>query len=470
MYKKIHFTGIKGVGMTALAVLIKESGLTVSGSDTAEQFITDLTLQQAGINPYVGFLPEHVNDADLVITTGAHGGFDNPEVVSAKEKGKRVMSLAEAIGFFMSGEPLGRIFTGISVAGTHGKTTTTAMIATLFKENKLDPSYVIGTSSIPSLGISGHYGKGEMFVVESDEYATEPVHDHRPKFYWQHPKIAVFTNIEHDHIDIYPTIDAVREVFLQFAQNLSSDAVLIACGDDHEIQRLLTAYTGRKITYGFSPNNDFILQRVHISGSNTFFQVSAYGTDLGEFMIRTPGEHNCLNALAAIIVALESGLKLEQVKEGLQAFSGTKRRLELKGSLDSGALLYDDYGHHPTEIMKSLAALRSMFPKKHIVCIFQPHTYSRTKQLFEDFTRSFRNADTVILLPIYASAREKPDAGVSSELLLYAMQKTHKDSIFLPKFDNVVEYLNKKRFQDDTVIVTMGAGDIYKVGEKLLYK
>src|SRR3989344_1470900 len=203
MYNHIHFVGIKGVGMTALAIIAKEAGVYVSGSDVGEQFITDITLEQAGIRPIVGFNEINVNEADLVVTTGAHGGYDNPEVRSAKEKGIRVVSMAEAVGMVMDGRLFEKKFKGISVAGTHGKTTTSAIIATILKKSDLDPAYFIGTSFIPSLGSSGHLGKGEYFVVEADEYATEPVHDRRPKFFWQKPFIAVFTNIELDHPDIY---------------------------------------------------------------------------------------------------------------------------------------------------------------------------------------------------------------------------------------------------------------------------
>ncbi len=465
-YKQIHFVGIKGVGMTALAVLTKEAGAVVTGSDIAEQFITDKTLLQAEIIPYVGFAPEHINTAELIITTGAHGGYDNPEVVSAKEKGIRVVSLAEAIGMIMNGELFGHPLQGISVAGTHGKTTTTAMIATLFTENNLDASYFIGTSSIPSLGTSGHFGKGEYFIVESDEYATEPVHDRRPKFYWQSPQIAVFTNIDHDHSDIYPTLDSVRQVFLQFAQKLPSTGVLIACGDNHQVQRLLKEYNGRKITYGFTPDNDFVLQRVQISDDGMFFHVKGFDADLGEFFIRVSGEHNALNALAAIIVGLECGLSLENSKQALQKFSGSKRRLERKGTMSSDILIYDDYGHHPTEIAASLAALRSMYPRKKIICIFQPHTYSRTKQFFDEFTRCFRSADEVIILPIYASAREEIDHTISAEMLTQAIQKMQKDVIFLPNRADVVKYVSQKNYRG-AVIVTMGAGDVYKIIDSL---
>lgn len=465
-YKNIHFVGIKGVGMTALAVLAKEAGAEVTGSDSAEQFITDKTLLQAGITPLVGFVSEHINAAEIVITTGAHGGYDNPEVVSAKEKGIRVVSLAEAIGMTMDGELFGQPFQGVSVAGTHGKTTTTAMIATLFNENNLDASYYIGTSAIPSLGTPGHFGKGNYFIVESDEYATEPVHDKRPKFFWQNPRIAVITNIDHDHSDIYPTIDSVREVFLELAQKLPGDGVLIACGDDHQVQRLLQDYTGRKITYGFAPHNDFVLQHVHVSDAGMFFRVKGFDADLGEFFIRVSGEHNALNALAAIIVSFECGLSLENIKLALKKFSGSKRRLEFKGTAGSDTLVYDDYGHHPTEIAASLAALRAMYPRKKILCIFQPHTYSRTKQFFNEFTRCFRNADEVIILPIYASAREEIDSTISSQLLVQAMQSMQKGVLFLPNVSDVVKYVSEKRYQG-TILVTMGAGDVYKIIDQL---
>lgn len=468
--KHVHFVGIKGVGMTPLAIIAKEAGLQVTGSDVSEQFITDLALQQVNIIPFVGFKPEHVTGANLVITTGAHGGLDNPEVISAREKNIRVITQGEAVGLFMEGSILGRKFIGISVAGTHGKTTTTAMIATIFKASKLDPSYLIGTSHIASLDRSGHYGKGTYFIAEADEYATDPLHDTRAKFLWQHPQIAVFTNLELDHVDIYPDIVALQTVFSAFMNQLPLNGILIVNGDDHQIQKILRNYTGRKITFGFNENNDFILRRVHISADHTFFHVTAYGTDFGEFMLAVPGEHNCLNAIGATIVSLEIGLPLEVVKSALKKFTGSKRRLEFKGPLDSGALLYDDYAHHPTEISETLAAVRAIYPKKKIICIFQPHTYSRTKALFDDFSRAFNSADKVIIMDIYASMREKPDNSISAQLLVEKMKLLRKDVILLPEIQNVVEYLNENKFDSDTVVVTMGAGDVYKISEKLRLK
>lgn len=466
--KKIHFVGIKGVGQAALSIVAKEAGIEVTGSDIGEDFITDKVLSDHSIYPLVGFLPEHIKDPDLVITTGAHGGFDNIEVRTAQNKGIKVITKGEAVGLFMKGEVFGKNFEGISVAGSHGKTTLTALISTLFKQAKLDPSFVIGTGEIPSLQFPGHFGQGKNFIAEADEYATEPVYDKTPQFLWQFPKIAVFTNIELDHPDVYPNVDKVREVFLQFAGNIKEGGALIACGDDLQVQKLLKEYSGRKITYGFSPNNDFILDRVKISGYKTFFWAKTKDLSLGEFSLEIPGEHNALNALGAIVVALEAGLSLEVIKKGLLAFVGTKRRFEYIGRLPSGALVYDDYAHHPTEIQSTLKAFKESFPGYKIICIFQPHTYSRTKELFEQFSKSFTNADKIIISDIFPSLRENPDPSVSSKILTQSVAKNHPDALFLPGLANVIEYLGQNNFDDKTVVLSMGAGDIYKIWKNLL--
>jgi UDP-N-acetylmuramate--alanine ligase len=468
--KHIHFVGIKGVGMTALAIIAKEAGAKVSGSDIPQHFITSYSLKQAGITAFTDFCADHINGAQLVVTTGAHNGFKNIEVKEALDKGIRVVSMAQAVGMLMDGELFGRKLLGISIAGTHGKTTTTAMIATILKANKMDPSYFIGTGYIPSLGIGGHYGKGDYFVAEADEYASEPVQDKRPKFFWHHPKIAVITNIEHDHPDIYPDLDSFRAVFKAFVSSLASDTVLIVCGDDHEIQKLITDCFIKKVTYGFNSGNDIVLTRFCASYEKTFFHATAYGSDLGEFMINVPGKHNCLNALASVATCLEVGLSLVDVKMALKSFSGSKRRLEYIGQSEQGAILYDDYGHHPTEIKATMSALRAMYPKKQIICIFQPHTYSRTSAFFSEFTRAFNDADTVVMQNIFSSAREVMDVSVSSKLLVDATKKIHKDVLFLPTAEDVLEYLIKNKFDERFVIITMGAGDVYKINEKLKVK
>jgi UDP-N-acetylmuramate--alanine ligase len=466
--KKIHFVGVKGVGMTPLAIIAKEAGFEVSGCDINQQFITDAPLHKAEITPTLGFHKEHVKECDLVITTGAHGGFDNVEVIEAKQQGIPVWTQGEAVGKFMEGEIFKRTFESISVAGCHGKTTTTAMIATILKETRLDPTFLIGTGNIPSLGSCGHFGKGRYFVVEADEYATEPKYDKTPKFLWQKPKIGIITNIEFDHPDLYPSMASIREAFLGFANNIQEDGVLVACLDDPETVTVIKEFKKRVITYGFSKNADFYIDRVSIEPDRIFFWVNTRNAMLGEFSLNVTGEHNALNALAAIVTCLELGLSLENIKKGLSEFKGTKRRMELVGTLSSGAMLYDDYAHHPTEIRKTLETLKKAYLNKKIVCIFQPHTYSRTKSLFEQFISSFSAADTVILVDIFPSARESVDNSVSSRMLADRVSKIHKDVIYIPELKDVVKYVDQRAFGRDYILVTMGAGDVYEIDKELM--
>jgi len=460
---KIHFVGIKGVGQTALSIIAKEAGMVVSGSDIEEEFITSECLRKAGILPLVGFSEKNVDKVDLVITTGAHGGFDNIEVLTAKKKGIKVITKGEAVGVFMKGEIFGRNFDGISVAGSHGKTTLTAIIATILKENSLDPSFVVGTGDIPSLGAPGHMGRGKYFVAEADEYATEPKYDRTAQFLWQFPKITIFTNIELDHPDIYESVEQVRGVFLKFAKNLPKDGVLVANGDDGQVRALLKDYDGRAVTYGFSPECDFQISKVRVSDLQTFFWISSHGVSLGEFTINVPGEHNALNALGALITCSEVGISIANIRKGLTKFTGTKRRFEYIGKLPNGALVYDDYAHHPTEVKQTLRTFRQSFPKKSIVCIFQPHTYSRTKELFEEFSRSFVDANTVILTNIFPSLREEKDKTVSSEKLAKNVANFNRKTVFLPELSDVVEYIEQNSFDRNCIVVTMGAGDVYKI-------
>lgn len=468
--KKIHFVGIKGVGQAALAIIAKEAKINVQGSDIPEEFITDEPLRKSGIVPLKGFSKENIQkDIDLVITTGAHGGFENVEVNEAKDEGIKVITKGQAVGEFMNGGVLGSHFKGVSVAGSHGKTTATAMIATILKANKMDPSFLVGTGEIPSLGNPGHFGKGKYFVAEADEYVTEPNYDSTPQFLWQHPEIEVFTNIDFDHPDVYKNVSEVREAFLKFANQLPKNGLLVCCGDNEEVRLLLKDYKGKKTTYGFSPGCDFTLKSVRISGNQTFFWVESKGMSLGQFVLSIPGEHNALNALGAIVVAQELGIPLDSIRSALASFTGTKRRFEYVGVLESGAKLYDDYAHHPVEIQSTLKAFRQSFPKAKIVCIFQPHTYSRTKELFEQFSRSFALADTVILTNIFSSQREKRNESVSSELLAQNITKFNRNTIFLPELSDVIKYIEQKRFGKDTVVVTMGAGDVYKISQSLHY-
>jgi UDP-N-acetylmuramate--alanine ligase len=466
--KKIYFTGIKGVGMTPLAIIAKEAGFEVLGSDTEEEFITNKVLESFKIPFFTKFSPDNVtSDIGLLITTGAHGGFDNPEVKRAKELGIRVLTQGEAVGEFMTGKMFRKKMIGISVTGCHGKTTTTAMIATLLKENKLDPTYVIGTSEIPSLGMSGHFGKSNYFVAEADEYATEPKYDKTPKLFWQKPQFIVFTNLEFDHPDLYNSIADIERAFWEFV-NQNRNATIIYNGDDVNLSNMLANFEGNKVSFGRSQVNDYFLKHVSVSQEQTFFWVEHKKTLIGEFSINTPGEYNSLNALASIILGIEIGLPIDKVKSGIAKFAGCKRRLEYIGKTPNGALVYDDYAHHPTEVKSVLSSLRKMFPKKKIICIFQSHTYSRTKSLLDEFSKSFTDCSLLILTKIFASEREKTtEDNLSEEFYLKAL-KEHSNTLFLPEFLSVVEYVEQKHYTSENVIITIGAGGVYKIGQELI--
>lgn len=464
---KIHFTGIKGVGMTPLAIIAKEAGFTVTGSDVSERFITDQELEKAGIAPILDFNPKNVEGVDLVIATGAHGGSENAEVVAAVKIGTTVLTQGDALGLFQSGEIFGKEFSGISVAGSHGKTTTSAIISTLLKENNLNPSFVIGTGEIPSLGASGKLGKGKYFVAEADEYVVDAATDKTPKFLFQHPDYLIITNIDFDHPDVYPSVEEIHAAFLEFTKNIKPNGALIICGDGAENQKFISTTDVNKITYGASPNNDYVLESVSQSPDNMFFRVSSRGAMLGEFSMPIFGEHNAINAMSAIVLGLEIGLTVEQIRKGLSAFKGTKRRAEFVGELDSGILLYDDYGHHPEEIKKTLEAFRKIFPKKNIITVFQPHMFSRTKTFFNDFASAFTDSNEVILMDIFPSFREEKDPNFSSLLLVEEINKFGRKAVYLPTREDVVKYLTSANLEPNSVIITMGAGDIYKLGEDL---
>lgn len=466
--KQIHFVGIKGVGVTPLAIIAKQAGIKVTGSDIAEEFITDQALREVGITPLVGFSPDHIPDrTDLVITTGAHGGYDNVEVKEAKRRGIPVMAKGEAVGAYMRGDILGREFEGIAVAGSHGKTTTTSMLVTILRQCGVDPSYIVGTGSIGKVALPGHLGKGKHFIAESDEYATEPKYDTRAQFLWLKPSIALLTNIELDHPDIYPSLEAVEKTFETFVEQMPHDGVVVGCGDDPRVYSLLRKTLKKSISYGFSPKNKYVITRFHASGAQTFFRVESEGMDMGEFRLQVSGEHNALNGLGATIVALELGIPLERIRHALTTYTGAKRRLEYKGQLESGAYVFDDYAHHPTEIQKTLKGLRERYPKEHIICIFQPHTYSRTKALFTDFMRSFSDSDEVLITDIYTSSREVPDVTISSKMFVDALARQQKEVQYLPSLGDVVEYVEKRRLRENTVLIFMGAGDIYKAIDSL---
>lgn len=464
---KIHFIGVKGVGMAPLAIIAKEAGFEVIGCDVDKEFITDHSLIESGIIPLKGFDTSHLIGVDIVITTGANGGMRNPEVLAAKENGIDVIPQGKAVGLFMDGSFFKKKFTGIAVAGCHGKTTTTAMIATIFAEAGLDPSFVIGTSDIHPLGLPGHFGKGTYFIAEADEYMTMPASDKTAKFLHLHPKISVITNIEYDHPDVYANIEQVIEAYRKFAQQIPDDGLLVLNGDDKNIQIAVSELTKNIVTIGYGQDNDYKISDVSQDQGTTTFKLTHEDIE-DKITLQVMGEYNARNAACAYIVATKCGLGKETIKRGLHSFAGTKRRMEYRGFLASGAMLYDDYAHHPTEIQATLHGLKAAFTNKKIICIFQPHTYSRTKELFDDFVSSFDDASLVILTDIFASAREKTDHEVSSEKLTMRINTHGQRAIYLPKLSDVIQYLSEKKFDASYIIITMGAGDIYTIVDKIL--
>lgn len=449
--KHAHLVGIKGVAMASLAVYLTQSGVRVSGSDVPEDFPTQEELKAAGISVLSGFDPARLigkDKPDAVYYTGAHGGRENPEVKSAIAEGIPVLPHGAALGEMM------RTSRQIVVAGSHGKTTTSAMIAVLFTHAQYHPSFAIGCGSIPGLGAAGHKGKGTWFVAEGDEYVTDPAHDSTPRFLWLDPEILVVTNIDYDHPDVYPNLAAVVDAFRAIQQK---SKVVILNADDPGSRRLKETKTA--LTYGFSPTADYRISHVGTGAERMFFTLEERGVKLGEFALKVPGQHNVSNAAAAMIAAHGAGVPWDMLREGLLQFTGTKRRFE-KLSSDSGVTFYDDYAHHPAEIAATLKAARAWYPTQHIIAVFQPHTYSRTKTLLSEFGRSFTDADTVILTDVYASAREHDSLGVTGMTLVSETAKHHRD-VRLAKDKIAVSHTLASVAKRGDVVICMGAGDIY---------
>ncbi|OGH12165.1 MAG: UDP-N-acetylmuramate--L-alanine ligase [Candidatus Levybacteria bacterium RIFCSPHIGHO2_01_FULL_36_15] len=478
--KKIYFVGIKGVGMSPLAILAKQAGFVVAGSDINEAFITDEYLSRENIFPLRGFSEKNIEnfiaksfkDEILVISTSAHNGFNNIETKFARENKFKVLTQGQAVGSFMSGEILDRHdLEGISIAGTHGKTTISALFATTLSILEFNPSYVVGTGEIFPLGAPGHYGKGSVFVAEADEYVSEPNFDPVPKFLYQMPKFAVFNNIDFDHPDYYKNLEAVENAFIEFSGKIKKSGILFINGDSQRINSVRERMNSgiKVVTYGVSEKNDFSITNFKEAGTGSRFSVETKGITLGEFDLSIPGFHNAKNSLPVIALLLEFGVSVSKIKQALLKFLGTKRRLETIGKIN-GNIIIDDYAHHPNEIKATLSAIKKAYPGKKVICIFQPHTYSRTKALLFDFVASFFDADFLILLPIYASLREKKDVNFSSKDLLDGFRKIRRDVLLLNEKKIVLEYISQNFKSGDCIIVTMGAGDVYKISQELKVK
>jgi UDP-N-acetylmuramate--alanine ligase len=443
---RLHILGIGGAGMSAIATVLIERGYRVSGSDQAESDVTR-QLREQGADVAIGHRAENVGEVDMVVVSAAIRA-DNPELIAAQERQIPVSKRAQFLGWLMQGS------LGVAVAGTHGKTTTTAMIAHMLLSAGRDPSFIVG-GTIKSIGQSAHAGRDREFVIEADEYDR--------MFLGLTPTIEVILNVEHDHPDCYPTLDDMLGAFREFIQHVPVDGLVVACGEDAAAS-MLAREAARRQLYGFKPSLDWYATDVRANNAGGIdFLAHHDGKVQGLVRLRVPGKHNVLNALAALAVTEALGVPFSAAVDALSEFRGVGRRFEVRGEAH-GVTIVDDYGHHPTEIKSTLAGARLRYPGQPIWAVWQPHTYSRTKTLLDQFAAAFDDADHVIVTAIYAS-RERDTLGISNRDVVAAMQ--HPDARAIDGLDDVTHYLQENAKRGD-VVITFSAGDANKVSEALL--
>ncbi|MGZ5441427.1 MAG: UDP-N-acetylmuramate--L-alanine ligase [Thermoanaerobaculia bacterium] len=455
--KNIHFVGIGGIGMSGIAEILSHAGVSVSGCDAKRSAATDL-LRRRGIRVDIGHDPAHLEGVDLVVVTAAVKG-EHVEIEAARRRGVRIMKRAEALGVIVDQKR------AVGVSGTHGKTTTSAMISVVLQEAGLDPTVLVG-GMVRNFETNAKSGAGDVLVVEADEYART--------FHHLHPEVAVVTNIEADHLEYYGSFEAIIEAFRIFLTNLKPGGVIVACIDDPNVRRLLGAGEStsgqvvegalgdskprRLVTYGLSEAADLRAVNLQFHERGTTFEVPG----LGFFKLFVPGEHNVRNALAAIAVARWFDIPYDALAAALAKFLGVDRRFQVLGDY-LGAIVVDDYAHHPTEIRATLDAARNGYPGRRIVALFQPHLYSRTRDFAREFGESLLVADVPIVTPIYA-AREEPVEGVSARII--------SDSVpgieFLDRSNAEIVNEMRRRLGPKDIFITMGAGDVHEIAEELV--
>lgn len=446
----VHFIGIGGISMSGLAEILLEEGFTISGSDAKQSALTD-SLAKKGATIYIGQKASNLSIRPALVVYTAAIREDNEEFKAAVDASIPMLSRAELLGQIMDNYEK-----SIAVAGTHGKTTTTSMISQILLVAKADPTISVG-GILESIGGNIRVGGSEVFITEACEYTNSFLHFH--------PKYSIITSVEAEHLDFFKDIDDIRRSFHEFAGNTSHDGVLIINGQIEALDQITNNLSCSVTTYGLCENDDFYAKNItyndHACGTYTLMHKTE---DLGTVSLSVPGKHNVSNSLAAIALCLNLGLPLDVIKKGLLQFGGTKRRFEYKGT-KNGITVIDDYAHHPTEVAATLTAARN-YPHGRIICVFQPHTYSRTKAFLSDFARVLSMADIVVLADIYA-ARENNTIGISSKDLLAELQKNGQESYYFPSFDEIETFLSEKCINND-LLITMGAGDVYLIGEHLL--
>jgi UDP-N-acetylmuramate--alanine ligase len=452
MYLKkyhIHFVGIGGIGMSGIAELLLNLGYKVSGSDLNTTDITQ-RLERLGGTIYPGHAENQIQGADVVVTSSAVEK-DNPEVVAAIKAAIPVIPRAEMLAELM------RIKFSVAVAGAHGKTTTTSLVAAVLAEGGLDPTVVIG-GKLKSLGVNAVLGQGDFIVAEADESDGS--------FLKYAPAIAVVTNIDREHLDFYKDLAAIKAVFLNFIDRLPFYGTAVLCLDNEAVQELIPSVKKRFCTYGMSSQADFQAREVSFEGLKSRYSLYHHDRLLGQILLNLPGIHNVYNSLASVAVGLELDIPFETIQRALATIQGVQRRIEIKGEA-RGVTVVDDYGHHPTEIKTTLQAVKECWPDRRKVVVFQPHRYTRTQALFDEFTRAFYQSDVLVVLPIYA-ASEKRIPGVTARDLCEGIRAHgHRDVIYLGGLEECVDYL-EHQLKDGDLLLTLGAGNVLKVGETLL--
>jgi UDP-N-acetylmuramate--alanine ligase len=447
--QRIHFVGIGGIGMSGIAEVLVNLGYQVSGSDLKESPVTE-RLRSMGATIRAGHDASCIEGAQAVVISSAVRP-DNPEVLAAHAAKIPVIPRGEMLSELM------RMKQGIAVAGSHGKTTTTSMVAQVLSGAGLDPTIVIG-GKLNILGSNAKLGKGQLLVAEADESDGS--------FLLLNPTLAVITNIDREHLDHYRDLDEITDAFQAFANKVPFYGAVFLCIDDANASNLRPRINRRVVPYGTNPQAEIRARDIRLEGFRTTFSVSAEDRDLGTFSLGVPGHHMVLNALAALGVALELNVPVETVRESLAAFTGAERRFTRKGEKD-GVLVVDDYGHHPTEIAATLKAARKGFPERRIVAAFQPHRYTRTQALQEEFGRAFFEADVVFLTEIYA-ASEAPLPGVSGEALAETLRRHgQRDVRFVPDVEALPQGLKAVTRPGD-LLITFGAGSITHAGPAFL--
>ncbi|MFH1198635.1 MAG: UDP-N-acetylmuramate--L-alanine ligase, partial [Candidatus Omnitrophota bacterium] len=450
MNKHYHFIGIGGIGMSGIAHLFLCRGYGASGSDVKDSAILS-QLKELGAQIYIGHRSENIKNADVVVYSSAISN-DNPEIIEAIKKGIPIIKRAQALAELMVNKDV------VAIAGSHGKTTTTSLASCLLLEAGLSPTAVIG-GILKNIGMNACSGQGDFFVAEADESDGS--------FLYYQPKYSIITNIDREHLDYYNNFDNEIEAFRQFVAKTKNNGCVFACADDLNLRNILERYGGRKIFFGLNSNADVYAKNVKLNGLTSEFDCFSKNKFVDRFYLSLGGEHNISNSLAVIALGLELGISLDIIKKALKNFKGAKRRLEIKFS-DDDYLFIDDYAHHPSEIKATLSAAANL-ARKRVVAIFQPHRYSRTKLLLDDFSKSFAQADCVIITDIYP-ASELPIPGIDGKLLYNKIkdQDPGKEVYFLARQE--IQDFVARNMRSGDLVLTLGAGDIVKIGEELVAK